>query len=149
MSGSDIVRFEVPGAPAASGPYVHALRAGRFIFCAGQGSKHPETGVEAGLETDAGGAVVGYDITAQARGCFTNLQTVLEAAGSSLARVVEVNVYLKDMQDFAAMNRVFGEVFGDEPPVRTTIGVADLPGHNFIELRAVALPCPSDRGSER
>ena len=146
MSDADIVRFDVPGAPKASGPYVHALRAAGVIFCAGQGSKDPATGIEAGLVTDDAGTVISYDIDAQARGCFRNLQTVLEAAGSSLSRVVEVNVYLKDMDDFAAMNTVFGEVFGDEQPVRTTIGVADLPGNNFIELRAVAIPGPDSTG---
>lgn len=147
MVMSKIVRFEVPGAPSPSGPYVHALQAAGFIFCAGQGSKDPDTGVEAGLER-SGGEVVSYDIHAQARGCFRNLAAVLAAAGSDLSRVVEVNVFLKDMGDFTAMNEVFGEVFGAAQPVRTTIGVADLPGNNFIELRALALAKDANGGTE-
>jgi len=142
-----VVRLDVvPNAPAPSGKYVHALVAQGFIFCSGQGSKDPITGLEAGLEFDHKGAIVGYDIRAQARGCFRNLVAVLAAAGATTVDVLEVNVYLKDMSDFEAMNEIFAEVFDDVQPVRTTIGVADLPGKNFIEVRATALaPATSGR----
>jgi reactive intermediate/imine deaminase len=139
MSQPEIIRFDVSDAPSASGPYVHALQAAGLVFCAGQGCKDPETNLEVGLERDEEGRIVSYDIRAQAHGCFRNLAAVLAAAGSGLPRVVEVNVFLKDMGDFAVMNEVFAEVFPTDPPVRTTIGVADLPGNNYIELRAVAL----------
>ncbi|MGQ4598602.1 Rid family hydrolase [Nocardia sp. R6R-6] len=129
----------VPNAPRASGRYAHVLEANGLIFCAGQGSKDPVTNIEAGLELDSAGNVLSYDIYAQARGCFRNLASVLAAVDATLADVVEVNVYLKDMNDFEAMNEVFAETFPGLQPVRTTIGVADLPGRNFIEVRATAV----------
>ncbi|RSM43233.1 hypothetical protein DMA12_19650 [Amycolatopsis balhimycina DSM 5908] len=136
---------KVTNAPAPSGRYSHAIVANGLIFCAGQGSKDPDTWVEAGLDLDEDGTIVGYDIRVQARGCFRNLSSVLASAGAGLDDVVEVNVYLVDMNDFAAMNEVFAEVFPDVQPVRTTIGVAGLPGRNFIEIRAVAVaPKPGE-----
>lgn len=145
MNRPQIERYSVvAGAPAPSGRYVHALRAGGFIFCAGQGSKDPATGREVGLKLDDVGQVVGHDVAAQLRGCFRNLTSVLAAAGASLSDVVEVNVFLKDMSDFDRMNEVFAEHFPEDPPVRTTVGVADLPGHNFIEIRATAVAQPTE-----
>lgn len=133
------VRIQSDGAPAPLGTYAHAVRAGGFVFCSGQGARDPETGREAGVELDAAGAVVRYDIEVQTRAALRNLRGVLEAAGTSWERLVEVNVFLKDMNDFAAMNDVYAHEFPDGGPARTTIGVADLPGDNFVEIRAVAL----------
>ena len=133
------VRIHSDGAPSPLGAYAHAVRAGGFVFCAGQGARDPETGREAGVVLDAAGEVVEYDIAVQTRAALRNLRGVLEAAGTNWERLVEVNVFLKDMDDFAAMNDVYAREFPNGGPARTTIGVADLPGDNFVEIRAVAL----------
>lgn len=143
MTRARIERYSaVTGAPAPSGRYVHALRAGGFIFCAGQGSKDPQTGREVGLELDDEGRIIGHDVGVQLRACFRNLGAALAAAGADLGDVVEVNVFLKEMTDFDRMNEVFAEFFPEDPPVRTTLGVADLPGRNFVEIRAMAIARP-------
>jgi enamine deaminase RidA (YjgF/YER057c/UK114 family) len=82
-----------------------------------------------------------------AEACLRNVQRVVEAAGSSLEQLVELNVYLRDMADFEAMNEVYGRWFPEGGPARTTIGVAGLPGGNFIEIRAVAL-APGEEGTQ-
>jgi 2-aminomuconate deaminase len=135
----ELVRIHSDGAPSPLGAYAHAVRAGGFVFCAGQGARDPETGREAGVVLDADGNVVRYDISVQTQAALRNLRGVLDAAGTSWDRLVEVNVFLKDMNDFAAMNDVYAREFPNGGPARTTIGVADLPGDNFVEIRAVAL----------
>jgi len=139
-----IRRVHARGAPAPLGAYPHATVARGLVHCSGQGSRDPATGEVAGLVRDASGAVVGCDMAVAAEACLANLRRVLEAAGSGVDRLVEVNVYLRDMGDFAAMNEVYGRWFGASGPARTTIGVADLPGGNFIEIRAVALAPDED-----
>lgn len=134
-----VERITSPDAPDPLAAYAHAVRAGGFVFCAGQGARDPETGREAGVELDAAGNVTRYDIRAQTAAALRNLRGVLESAGTSWDRLVEVNVFLKDMGDFAAMNEVYNGEFPAGGPARTTIGVADLPGDNFVEIRAVAL----------
>ena len=134
------VRIPSRARPRRSAPTpFYAVRAGGLVFCSGQGARDPKTGREAGVELDAAGAVVRYEIAVQTRAALRNLRGVLEAAGTSWERLVEVNVFLKDMNDFAAMNDVYAREFPDGGPARTTIGVADLPGDNFVEIRAVAL----------
>ena len=110
-------------APAAGGPYSHAVRAGDTIYLAGQVPVDPETGSQpSGFQE-------------QARQAFRNLEAVARAAGSSLADAVRVGVYLRDMNDFQAMNAVFAEFVPEPYPVRTTIQ-SDLPGF-AIEIDAV------------
>jgi reactive intermediate/imine deaminase len=135
----EIVRVHAAGAPDPLGPYPHALIAGGIVLCSGQGARDPATGEVAGLERDGEGRVTGHDIRVQTEACLANLRRVLDAAGSGFERLLEVNVYLRDMGDFAGMNEVYAQHFPDGGPVRTTIGVAGLPGENFIEIRAVAL----------
>src|SRR5579863_5237792 len=107
------------GAPAAIGPYAQGVRAGNLVFTAGQGGLDPVTG-----------QIVSGGIKEQTARTLDNLKAVLEAGGSSLGQAVKVTVYLKDMNDFAAMNAVYATYFGtdsDALPARTTVQVARLP----------------------
>ena len=115
-------------APAALGPYSVAVKAGGFVYTAGQLGLDPATGefVEGGIEAE----------THQA---LTNLKYVLEEAGSSLDQVVKTTVFLKDMNDFAAMNGVYGEYFRSEFPARSAVQAARLPKDGLVEIEAVAL----------
>lgn len=115
-------------APKAIGPYSQAIRAGDFIFCAGQTGLDPST-----MELVAGG------VEAQARQVLINLKYVLEAAGSGFDRVVKTTVFLTDMANFAAMNAVYMEFFPENPPARSTIAVAGLPKGGLVEIEAIAL----------
>ena len=126
------------GAPAAVGPYVHAVRAGDLLFCSGQ----------IPLDPDSGELVEG-PIGEQAARCLRNLQAVCEAAGAGLADAVRITVYLTDMGDFAAVNEAYGAFFTaassgtgtDDPPARVAIGVVALPLGAAVEMDAVvALP---------
>jgi len=131
-------------APKALGSYSHAVKVGNLVFVAGQGCRDPKTGVEAGITMDAGGKVTAYDIEVQTRGVLKNLSTVLEAAGLSLSDVIDATVFLKSMDDFDRYNKVWAEHFTIEcPPARTTVAVADLPGRNYIEIKAIAMASQS------
>ena len=136
---SDIERIETGAAPTPLGPYAHAVRAGGFVFCSGQGAREPGADAEAGLTRDADGRITAHDTAVQTRVALANVKLVLEAAGTSWDRLVELNVYLREMDDFDTMNAVYREHFPSGGPARTTIGVADLPGDNWVEIRAVAL----------
>jgi 2-iminobutanoate/2-iminopropanoate deaminase len=115
-------------APAAIGPYSQAIVAGGMIFISGQLPVDPETSMM--VEGDIGGMT---------RRIFANLEAVLAAAGSSLAHVVKVTVFLADMNDFQAMNTVYAEFFPASPPARSTVQVARLPRDARIEIEAIAL----------
>lgn len=127
-------------APSPLGNYSHAVRAGHLLFVSGQGCRHPQTGVEQGIKMDENGKVIEYDIEVQTRACIENLKGVLKAAGLSLNDLVDVSVFLADMKDFQRYNKVYTEYFSfAEPPARTTIQAAGLPGRNFIEIKAIAM----------
>ena len=115
-------------APKAIGPYSAAVQAGGFIFTSGQLGLDPATGtlVEGGVE-------------AQARQALKNLQAVLEAGNSGLDSVVKTTVFLRDMNDFAAMNAVYAEFFTAAFPARSAVQVAALPKNGAVEIEAVAL----------
>lgn len=115
-------------APKAIGPYSQAIRTGEFIFCAGQIPLDPATM-----------KLVEGDITAQTRRALTNLANVLQAAGSSLSRVMKTTVFLADFNDFQAMNAVYAEFFPDQPPARSTIQAARLPAGALVEIEAIAV----------
>ena len=115
-------------APQALGPYSQAIRANGFIFCSGQIPIDP-----------AAGAVTATTAADQARQAITNLQKVLEAAGSGLDKVVKTTVFLGDMNDFAAVNAVYAELFGDTKPARSCVQAARLPKDVKIEIEAIAL----------
>ncbi len=119
-----------PLAPAAIGPYSQAVRAGNLVFTAGQIALDPVTG-----------HVVASDIAAQTTRVMENLKAILEAAGSSLSRTVKATVFLKDFNDFAAMNAVYGAYLGPEgvqPPARSTVEVARLPKDVLVEIELIA-----------
>jgi 2-iminobutanoate/2-iminopropanoate deaminase len=115
-----------PDAPAAIGPYVHAVRAGGLLFCSGQIPLDPRTG-----ELVAGGAAE------QAGRCLENLAAVCAAAGARLGDAVRVTVYLTDMSAFAEVNEVYASFFETGPPARVAIGVAALPRGAQVEIDAV------------
>ncbi|UOE43314.1 Rid family detoxifying hydrolase [Agromyces larvae] len=125
MTRSHIIAVD---APAAVGPYSHAMTAGEVVFLSGQTPIVPATG-----------ALVEGDVTAQARQVFANLGAVLAAAGLGFADAVKVNVFLTDMDDFAAMNAVYETVFPQPFPARTTVAVAGLPLGARIEIELTAL----------
>ncbi len=115
-------------APKAIGPYSAGVKAGGFIFTAGQGGAIPESGqiVDGGIENET-------------RQTLTNIKNILEAGGSSMVNVVKTTVYLRDMNDFARMNSVYAEFFPENPPARTTVQVAALPKGIAVEIEAIAL----------
>lgn len=120
-----------PGAPQAIGPYSQAIKAGIFLFVSGQIPLDPETG-----------QMVEGDLAAQTHRVFKNLQAILEAAGTSLNRVVRATVYLADMNDFAAMNEVYATYFSSPAPARATVQAARLPKDARVEIDVIALLNP-------
>jgi 2-iminobutanoate/2-iminopropanoate deaminase len=115
-------------APAAVGPYSQGVQVGDLIYTAGQLPLVPETGklVEGGIEE-------------QTRQAIQNLSNILEAAGSSLAQVVKTTIFVTNLGDFAAINKVYGSFFVDNPPARSTVQVVALPLGANIEIEAVAI----------
>lgn len=125
-------------APAPLGAYSHAVKAGGFIYICGLGARHPETGSEVGLTLNENGGILRYDVAAQTRQVIENLMIVLAEVHCTLRDLVDVTVFLAQMQDFEDYNRVYGEYFNFEnPPARTTIQALP-PGRNFIEIKAIA-----------
>lgn len=118
--------ISTPAAPPAAGPYSQAVTAGNLVFVAGQ------------LPLDLSGAVP-EGVEAQTRQSLANVTVVLDAAGASAASVLKTTVFLKNMNDFAAMNAVYAEVFGTSLPARSTIEVARLPRDVLVEIECVAL----------
>lgn len=125
---SETVRSQRAAEP--TGAYPHARRAGNLLFLAGIGPRRRGSKDIPGVRLDATGGVAEYDIEAQVRACFDNVRAVLEEAGSSWDRIVDVTVFLTDMKrDFARFNQLWGEYFpaGAEQPTRTTVQVQALP----------------------
>jgi len=120
--------ISTPDAPKAIGPYSQAIKAGGFVFTAGQVALDP-----------ASGQVVPGDIAAQTERVLKNLAAVLQAAGSGLEKVVRCTVFLKSMNDFAAMNEVYARYFSAAPPARSTVEVARLPKDALVEIDLIAL----------
>lgn len=114
-------------APKAIGPYSQAIRVGRLVFCAGQIALDPVTGI-----------LVEGDVKDQARQVMSNLSAVLAAAGTGLDRVVKTTIFLARIEDFAAVNAVYGEYFPQDPPARSTVGGLCLPRAALVEIEAVA-----------
>ena len=115
-------------APKAVGPYSQGIRCGNLVFTAGQAALDPST-----QQLISGG------IAEQTRRTLENLKAVLEAAGTTLDRVVKANVYLKDMNDFAAMNQVYATYFAEPYPARSTVQVSRLPKDARIEIDVIAV----------
>jgi 2-iminobutanoate/2-iminopropanoate deaminase len=115
-----------PDAPKPAGPYSHAVRSGGLLFCSGQVPIDPSTG-----------SLVEGSIGEQARQCLENLTTVCAAAGVRLSDAVRMSIYVTDISTFAQVNEAYGAYFDADPPARTTIGVAALPGGAQIEMDAI------------
>jgi 2-iminobutanoate/2-iminopropanoate deaminase len=118
--------ISTPDAPAAIGPYSQAVRCGNLLFASGQIPLRPD------------GTMLEGDIKAQTRQVLENLSAVLRAAGSSPARVVKTTVFMLDLGEFQAMNGVYAEFFGDQPPARATVEVAALPRCARVEIELIA-----------
>ncbi|NJP05600.1 MAG: RidA family protein [Chloroflexaceae bacterium] len=120
--------IQTDNAPAAIGPYSQAIASGPLIFVSGQIPLDPTTGT-----------LITGDIASQTRQVLHNAQAILQAAGSSLEQVVKTTVFLADINDFAAMNTVYAEFFGDTVPARSAMQVAALPKGARIEIEMIAL----------
>jgi 2-aminomuconate deaminase len=133
---------EIPGssarAPEPVGPYPHFRRGGGLLFLSGIGPRvRGQTGVP-GVALALDGSVLSYDFELQCRQVFENVRVILEDAGSSWERIVDVTVFLTSMDDFAAMNRLYAEAFATNRPTRTTVEVSRLPTPIAIELKVIA-----------
>jgi 2-iminobutanoate/2-iminopropanoate deaminase len=118
--------IQTPNAPAAIGPYSQAMVVGDLLFTSGQ------------IPLRADGTLNDGDITVQTTQVLVNLKAVIEAAGSSLDKVVKTTVYLKNLDDFLPMNKVYAETFGAHTPARSTVQVAKLPRDVMVEIEAIA-----------
>ena len=117
--------IQTPNAPAAIGPYSQAIIAGDLLFTSGQ------------IPLRADGSLVDGDITVQTLQVMANLKAVIEAAGADLSKVIKTTVFLKNLDDFAAMNKVYGDIFGSHAPARSTVQVAKLPRDVLVEIEAI------------
>jgi 2-iminobutanoate/2-iminopropanoate deaminase len=115
-------------APGAVGPYSQGIVAGHFVYTAGMLGLDPKTG-----------ELVGEDIGAQTRQALKNIQSILEAGGSSMDRAVKITVFLTDIGDFAAMNAIYAEFFPLDAPARSTVQIGPLPKGALVEIDAVAV----------
>ena len=126
-------------APEPVGPFPHAKRVGGLLFLSGIGPRVRGSKEIPGVTFGEDGEVAAHDIDEQSRAVFRNVRTVLEDAGSSWERIVDVTVFLTDMKrDFATFNRVYGEHFRDNRPSRTTVEVGSLPTPIAVELKVIA-----------
>lgn len=114
-------------APAAVGPYVHAVKAGETLYTSGQLGLIPQTGT------------LPEGIEAQTKQALENLKAVVEAAGLNLSNVVKTTVFLADMNDFATVNKIYAEYFTGEAPARSCVQVAKLPKDGLVEIEAIAV----------
>jgi 2-iminobutanoate/2-iminopropanoate deaminase len=114
--------------PKPIGPYSQAIRANGFLYVSGQVALDPKTG-----------EMVGADIAQQTQRTLENVKGIVEAAGSKMTHVVKTTVFLKDMNDFAAMNEVYARYFSSAPPARSTVQVARLPKDALVEIEVIAI----------
>ena len=124
----EIKKINTEKAPKAIGPYVQANKVGELIFCSGQLGISPETG-----------KLVDGGVLEEAKQVFKNIQAILEEAGSSMNHVVKTLVLLKDIADFAEVNKVYAEQFHDVLPARSAFQVAALPLNGNIEIEVIAV----------
>jgi 2-aminomuconate deaminase len=140
MSDGDPNSVRTDRAPVPVGAYPHARRVGDLLFVSGMGPRQPTTDeIPGGPIRDSAGKPLPYDVEAQTRAVIENVRRVLEAAGSKLEDVVDVSVFLIDMdRDFKTFNRVYGEYFASIGPTRTTVAVSALPTPIAVELKCIA-----------
>ncbi len=128
--------ISTPNAPKAIGPYSQGIRANGFVFVSGQVAIDPSTQ-----------QVIAGDVASQTERVIQNLSAILKAADSSLETVVRTTVFLKNMNDFAAMNEVYGKFFNSNPPARSTVEVSRLPKDVLVEIDVIALT-PANEGGD-
>lgn len=116
---------QTPHAPAAIGPYAQGVIIGNVLYTSGQIALRPDGSLNEG------------DVVEQTKQVLANLQAIIEAAGGHLQQVVKTTVFLKNLDDFAAMNQVYGEAFGSHTPARSTVQVAKLPRDVLVEIEAI------------
>jgi 2-aminomuconate deaminase len=137
MAGKD--QIQSSKAPEPVGLYPHARRVGNLLFLSGVGPRERGSKQIPGVTQDADGRVISYDIEAQCHSVFRNVKLILEDAGSSWDRIIDVTVYLTNMKDdFPIYNRVWAEYFRENPPCRTTVEINALPTPISIELKVLA-----------
>jgi 2-aminomuconate deaminase len=133
----DIIKTETAAKPL--GAYPHARKVGNLLFLSGIGSRSAKDNSIPGLELDADGNIVKYDIAAETHQCFANVKAVLEASGSSWNKIIDVTVFLTNMKnDFTIYNKIYAEYFTDVQACRTTVEVKSLPTPICIELKVIA-----------
>jgi len=127
-------------APEPVGLYPHARRVGNLLFLSGVGPRERGTSKIPGVELNDTGEIVSYDIETQCRSVFQNVRFIVEDAGSSWDKIVDVTVFLTNMKDdFAAYNKVYAEYFAGNQPCRTTVEITALPTPIAIELKVIAI----------
>jgi len=123
-----MITIQTHDAPQAIGPYSQAIKSGGFVYTSGQIALMPN------------GELAGSDIEVQTHQVLKNLHYVLEAAGAGLTDVIKTTIYLADMNDFAVVNEIYGQYFGDHKPARSTVEVSRLPKDVKIEIDCIARP---------
>jgi 2-iminobutanoate/2-iminopropanoate deaminase len=124
----EVIRTETAPAPFQGAPYSQAMKANGFVFVSGQLALKPDHA-----------EIIGDNISDQTEQVLTNLAAILEAAGTGLDRLVKTTVFLQSLDDFLAMNDVYKQHVGDQPPARSTVEVAKLPSGALVEIEAIAL----------
>jgi 2-aminomuconate deaminase len=133
-------KFDADKAPKPVGLYPHARQVGNLLFLSGIGPRDPETDGVPGLKRSPSGNFIEFDFEAQCHSVFQNVKKVLEACGAKWSDLVDVTVFLTDMErDFHTYNRVYAEYFKDNQPCRTTLGISALPTPIAIELKCIAV----------
>jgi len=134
---ADIIHTDKASAPL--GAYPHARKVGNLLFLSGIGPRNSKDNSIPGLELDAEGNIIKYDIEAECHSVFANIKAVLEASGSSWEKIIDVTVFLTNMKkDFLVYNKIYAEYFTSVQACRTTVEVKSLPTPIAIELKVIA-----------
>lgn len=137
---TDVKAIDSKRAPEPVGLYPHARRVGNLLFLSGVGPRERGTKKIPGVELDANGKIISYDIETQCHSVFKNVRAILEDAGASWTNLVDVTVYLTNMKnDFPIYNKLWAEYFSENPPCRTTLEINSLPTPIAIELKCIAV----------
>ena len=136
---ANFMKFQTNKAPKPVGLYPHARKVGNLLFLSGVGPRKPNSNDIPGVEVNENGNVISHDIVAQCHSVFENVRIILEEAGSSWDKLVDVTVFLTDIKnDFDSYNKLYSEYFKENQPCRTTVEVSSLPTPIAIELKCIA-----------
>ncbi len=136
---ANFMKFQTNKAPKPVGLYPHARKVGNLLFLSGVGPRKPNSNDIPGVEVNENGNVISHDIIAQCHSVFENVRIILEEAGSSWDKLVDVTVFLTDIKnDFDSYNKLYSEYFKENQPCRTTVEVSSLPTPIAIELKCIA-----------